>query len=208
MFTGIVEERGEVLALDLADEGADARLTVRGPKVTSDVHHGDSIAVSGVCLTVVASGDGTFTADLMHETLERTSAKDWAPGAAVNLERSVPAGGRLGGHVVQGHVDGVGTVIARTEHPGYDEFRIAVPGTLARYLAPKGAVAVDGISLTVIDVVDTATGRRIHARHHSGDQIGHHPRRSAARPRGQHRGRRAGEIRRTAADVQFSRRNT
>ncbi len=158
MFTGIVEERGEIVALELGPGGADARLVVRGPKVTQDARHGDSIAVSGVCLTVVDSGDGTFTADVMAETLERTSAKSWKPGATVNLERSVTPSTRLGGHLVQGHVDGVGTIVARIEHSGYDEVRVGVPGELARYIAGKGAVAVDGISLTVIDVVDSPTG--------------------------------------------------
>lgn len=158
MFTGIVEERGEVLALELAPGGADARLTVRGPLVTQDVRRGDSIAVSGVCLTVVESGNGTFTADVMAETLARTSARGWTCGRPVNLERSVTPTTRLGGHVVQGHVDGVGTVVARTAHPGYDEFTISVGPELAKYIAGKGAVAVDGISLTVIQVQDSATG--------------------------------------------------
>jgi riboflavin synthase len=158
MFTGIVEERGEVVALELAPDGADARVTVRGPVVTQDVRHGDSIAVSGVCLTVVASDGGTFTADVMAETLLRTSARDWAPGRPVNLERSVTPTTRLGGHVVQGHVDGVGTVVARVPHDGYDEFSIAVDTTLAPYIAGKGAVAVDGISLTVIEVTDSPDG--------------------------------------------------
>ncbi|SDP05523.1 riboflavin synthase alpha chain [Nakamurella panacisegetis] len=158
MFTGIVQERGEVVALDLAPDGADARVTVRGPLVTQDVQHGESIAVSGVCLTVVASHEDTFTADVMAETLLRTSAKEWAPGRAVNLERSVTPTTRLGGHVVQGHVDGIGTIVARVPHDGYDEFSISVGKDLARYIASKGAVAVDGISLTVIDVNDSPTG--------------------------------------------------
>lgn len=158
MFTGIVEERGEVVALELAPDGADARVTVRGPVVTADVRHGDSIAVSGVCLTVVAADGGTFTADVMAETLLRTSARDWAPGRPVNLERSVTPATRLGGHVVQGHVDGVGTVVARVPHEGYDEFSIAVGKQLAPYIASKGSVAVDGISLTVIDVTDSDDG--------------------------------------------------
>ena len=158
MFTGIIEERGEVLALEVAPDGADARVTVRGPLVTSDVRHGDSIAVSGVCLTVVDSDDDRFTAQMMAETLERTSARTWSAGSPVNLERSLTPTARMGGHVVQGHVDGVGTLVARTAHSGYDELRIAVPAELARYLAGKGAVAVDGISLTVIEVADTATG--------------------------------------------------
>lgn len=158
MFTGIVEERGEVVALELAPDGADARVTVRGPIVTRDVHHGDSIAVSGICLTVVATEAGTFTAEVMAETLQRTSAKEWAPGRPVNLERSVTPLTRLGGHVVQGHVDGVGTIVSRIPHKGYDELSISVGRELARYLAGKGAVAVDGISLTVIDVRDTQEG--------------------------------------------------
>ncbi len=158
MFTGIVEERGEVLALHLGPDGADARVTVRGPVVTQDVRHGDSIAVSGVCLTVVASSGGTFTADVMSETLLRTSAKDWAPGRPVNLERSVTPVTRLGGHVVQGHVDGIGTIVSRVPHEGYDEFSISVGKELARYVAEKGAIAVDGISLTVIDVQDSPDG--------------------------------------------------
>jgi riboflavin synthase len=149
MFTGIVEERGEVVALDLAPDGADARVTVRGPLVTQDVKHGESIAVSGVCLTVVASSGGTFTADVMAETLLRTSAKEWSPGRPVNLERSVTPTTRLGGHLVQGHIDGVGTVVSKVPHEGWDEFGISVG---------KGSVAVDGISLTVIDVTDSPTG--------------------------------------------------
>lgn len=158
MFTGIVEEQGTVTALEHVDGGAAARVTVHGPVVTSDVGHGDSIAVSGVCLTVVDSADGSFTADVMAETLLRTTAGAWTPGGRVNLERSVTPTTRLGGHVVQGHVDGTGTLVARTEHAAYDEIRIAVGHDLARYIAGKGAIAVDGVSLTVIDVVDNADG--------------------------------------------------
>ena len=161
MFTGIVEELGEITELtleDSADGSRDARVSVHGPKVTADVAAGDSIAVDGVCLTVVGSADGTFTAEMMAETLARTTAGAWSPGTRVNLERSVTPTTRLGGHLVQGHVDGVGTVTAHTAHPGYDEVAIIVPAALGRYLAPKGAVAVDGISLTVIDVTDGADG--------------------------------------------------
>jgi riboflavin synthase len=122
------------------------------------VRHGDSIAVSGVCLTVVASHDGTFTADVMAETLLRTSAKEWSPGRPVNLERSVTPSTRLGGHLVQGHIDGVGTVVGRVPHAGYDELSVSVGHDLARYIAGKGAIAVDGISLTVIDVNDSPLG--------------------------------------------------
>lgn len=163
MFTGIVEELGEVTAVEVAADGSDARVTVRGATVTSDVRHGDSIAVDGVCLTVVASGGGTFTAELMAETLARTTAKRWSPGARVNLERSVTPASRLGGHLVQGHVDGVGTVTAHVKNDGYDDVSVAVPRSLGRYIAPKGAVAIDGISLTVIDVTDTGTGAATNA---------------------------------------------
>jgi riboflavin synthase len=158
MFTGIVEELGEVVALELAPDSSDATVTVRGPKVTGDVSHGDSIAVSGICLTVVGSGDGQFAAQLMHETLQRTTATSWSPGVPVNLERSVTPATRLGGHLVQGHVDGIGTVLSRTPHPGYDQLTIRVPADLGRYLTGKGAVAVDGVSLTVIDVTDEPEG--------------------------------------------------
>ena len=164
MFTGIVEERGRVVDLRLADEGHDpgvagsARLTVHGPTVASDAGHGDSIAVSGVCLTVVDRSADTFTVDVMAETLRRSTIGRLRAGDEVNLERSVTASTRLGGHIVQGHVDGTGTLTVRTPHPGYDEIRIAVGADLARYLAPKGAIAVDGVSLTVIDVIDTRDG--------------------------------------------------
>ncbi|WP_420124314.1 riboflavin synthase [Nakamurella sp.] len=163
MFTGIVEERGRIVDvhLDGSDAGTapgSARLTVHGPKVTSDVGHGDSIAVSGVCLTVVERDGDTFTVDVMAETLRRTTVGALAAGDEVNLERSVTPTTRLGGHIVQGHVDGTGTVVRRTEHPAYDEIRIRTSAELGRYLAAKGSVAVDGISLTVIDVVDLDGG--------------------------------------------------
>lgn len=155
MFTGIVEELGEVVSVRIAPDGADAVVSVRGPVVTADVRTGDSIAVSGVCLTVTSLDDDTFSADVMRETLSRTTAASWRPGSRVNLERSVTPATRLGGHLVQGHVDGVGTVTGSVTHPGYDELTIRVPAALGRYLAGKGAVAVDGVSLTVIDVADT-----------------------------------------------------
>ena len=162
MFTGIVEDRGRVVDLQVSDEGAGtagaASLTVRGPTVSSDAAHGDSIAVSGVCLTVVGRSADTFTVDVMAETLRRSTIGGLRAGDEVNLERSVTASTRLGGHIVQGHVDGTGTLTVRTPHPGYDEIRIAVDSELARYLAPKGAIAVDGVSLTVIDVTDTQDG--------------------------------------------------
>jgi riboflavin synthase len=158
MFTGIVEEVGTVVTLDLAPDGSpdgDARMTLRGPLVTSDTRHGDSIAVSGVCLTVAElPGDGTFVVDVMPESLRRTALGDLAPGAPVNLERAVRADARLGGHVVQGHVDGVGTVRRRDPGPRWDEVEIALDPALARYVAEKGSVAVAGVSLTVTAVGD------------------------------------------------------
>ncbi len=167
MFTGIVEEVGTVVALDRALDRAagggpggdraagDARLVVRGPRVVSDAGLGDSIAVSGVCLTVTdLPGDGTFAVDVMPETLRRTALGDLAPGAPVNLERAVRADARLGGHVVQGHVDGVGTVRRRTPGPRWDEVEVALDPALARYVAEKGSVAVAGVSLTVTAVGD------------------------------------------------------
>lgn len=158
MFTGIVEEVGTVVALDLAPDGSpdgDARMTLRGPLVTSDAGHGDSIAVSGVCLTVAElPGDGTFVVDVMPESLRRTALGDLVPGAPVNLERAVRADARLGGHVVQGHVDGVGTVRRRDPGPRWDEVEIALDPALARYVAEKGSVAVAGVSLTVTAVGD------------------------------------------------------
>ena len=148
MFTGIVEELGEVVALDERD--GSARLAVRGPGVTSDAARGDSIAVNGVCLTVTSlPGDGVFTADVMGETLRRTGLGGLAPGDPVNLERPLRFDGRLDGHLVQGHVDGTGTITARTPHPDWEVVRIAVPGQLFRYVIEKGSVAVDGVSLTV-----------------------------------------------------------
>ena len=147
MFTGIVEERGEVVAVD-RHAGA-ATVTVRGPLVTADAGHGDSIAVNGVCLTVTAAAGGTFTADVMAETLSRTALGALAPGSPVNLERPLRLGGRLGGHLVQGHVDGVAAIVSRSPAEHWDVMRIAIPPGLARYIVHKGSVAVDGVSLTV-----------------------------------------------------------
>ncbi|MFM8599305.1 MAG: riboflavin synthase [Mycobacterium sp.] len=148
MFTGIVEELGEVVALE--DLGDSARLTIRGPLVTSDTRHGDSIAVNGVCLTVVeVIGDGRFTADVMAETLNRSSLAGLAAGGPVNLERAAPVNGRLGGHIVQGHVDGTGEVISRTPSPNWEVVRLSLPPSLSRYVVEKGSITVDGVSLTV-----------------------------------------------------------
>jgi riboflavin synthase len=161
VFTGIVEEIGEVLDLRRTDDVV--VVTVRGPTVTSDARPGDSIAVNGVCLTVTGlvarPADDTlpeaFRVELVPETLARSSFADVAPGTRVNLERAVAVGGRLGGHIVQGHVDGVGTLLSREpdarSNPGArsDELRFALPSGLARYVVEKGSITVDGVSLTV-----------------------------------------------------------
>jgi riboflavin synthase len=151
MYTGIVEELGEVVAVERLP-GA-ARIAIRGPLVTSDASPGDSLSINGVCLTVTGTQDGTFTADVMLETLNRSSLGALRPGARVNLERSMRLDGRLGGHLVQGHVDGTGTIISRSPAEHWDVVRIALPAGLSRYVVEKGSVSVDGVSLTV-----TATG--------------------------------------------------
>ena len=148
MFTGIVEELGELVSRDELTDAA--RLVIEGPTVTSDARHGDSIAVNGVCLTVVeVLPGGRFSADVMHETLQRSSLDKLAPGSRVNLERAASVGSRLGGHIVQGHVDGTGAVVARTPAEHWEVVRIALPRQLARYVVHKGSITVDGISLTV-----------------------------------------------------------
>lgn len=149
MFTGIVEELGTVVSL--TDQGDAVRLTVHGPLVTSDAREGDSIAVDGCCLTVVSHEDGSFTADVMHETLTRTALGAFEPGTRVNLERAVTPTTRLGGHIVQGHVDGTGTVVSRTPSEHWELVEVSLPQEMARYLVPKGSITVDGISLTVVD---------------------------------------------------------
>ena len=157
MFTGIIEEIGSIQRIEHGD--GDARLVVRGPLVTSDARLGDSIAVSGVCLTVTdLPGDGTFGADVMPESLRRTALGDLAPGSTVNLERALAVGGRYGGHVVQGHVDGVGAILHRTPGPRWDDVEIGLDPELARYVAEKGSISVSGISLTVTHVGDDSFG--------------------------------------------------
>jgi riboflavin synthase len=150
VFTGIVEELGEVVAVDPQSDAV--RLTVRGPLVVSDATNGASIAVNGVCLTVVERTDDTFTADVMAETLQRTSLGSLRPGSSVNLERPVTLADRLGGHLVQGHVDGTGQLLDRTPGERWEVVRVSVPPTLARYVVEKGSVTVDGVSLTVVAV--------------------------------------------------------
>jgi riboflavin synthase len=147
MFTGIVEELGEVVGVEPLQDAS--RLTVRGPRVTSDARHGDSISVNGVCLTVVDSTAEAFTADVMAETLHRSSLSSVGVGSRVNLERAVRAADRLGGHVVQGHVDGTGTIAAVRAEEHWTVVRVTLPPELTRYVVEKGSIAVDGVSLTV-----------------------------------------------------------
>ncbi len=149
MFTGIVEELGEVAAIETLGDAS--RFRLRGPLVTEGAGHGDSIAVNGVCLTVVEFGDGEFTADVMDETLKRSSLGALEVGSRVNLERPMAVGGRLGGHIVQGHVDGTGTVLARTPSENWEIVKIALPADLSRYVVEKGSITVDGVSLTVVE---------------------------------------------------------
>ena len=154
MFTGIVEELGRVVRLETVEDSA--RLTVEAPTVTQDVNLGDSVSVNGCCLTVTAVHGSTFTADLMAETLTRTTMGSQAPGDPVNLERALRASDRLGGHIVQGHVDATAEVLDHHRGEHWDLLRIGLPQEIARYVAVKGSVALDGVSLTVVDVVDAS----------------------------------------------------
>jgi riboflavin synthase len=148
MFTGIVEELGEVTGRDVLADAA--RLTIRGAVVTADASHGDSIAVNGVCLTVAELlPDGRFTADVMAESLNRSNLGELQVGSQVNLERAAAVNSRLGGHIVQGHVDGTGQIVARTPSEHWEVVRIEIPAEVARYVVEKGSITVDGISLTV-----------------------------------------------------------
>jgi riboflavin synthase len=150
MFTGIVEELGTVTAV--LDQGDAIRLTVRATTALEGTALGDSISVNGCCLTVAALQDDTWTADLMQETLDKTSLAGVMPGDQVNLERAMTADQRLGGHLVQGHVDGVGAVVRRSPSEHWDVVEVSLPPELARYVVPKGSICVDGVSLTVVDV--------------------------------------------------------
>jgi riboflavin synthase len=149
MFTGIVEELGEIIEIE--PDGDAARLTVRGPLVAQDAVSGASIAVNGVCLTVTEVKDDAFAADVMHETLRRSSLGALRPGSRVNLERSVRPVDRLGGHLVQGHVDGVGEILAREPGERWEVVTISLPAELSRYVVEKGSIAVDGTSLTIVE---------------------------------------------------------
>jgi len=152
MFTGIVEELGEVVRLDWYGEGA--VLAVRGAAVTTDARHGDSISVSGVCLTVTSVDGDVFAADVMKETFDRSALAGVVVGERVNLERAATPSTHLGGHIVQGHVDGVGAVLSRVSGDRWDDVRVALPPELNRYVVEKGSICVDGISLTVVSVDD------------------------------------------------------
>ena len=147
MFTGLVEEIGVVEELKLLDDAV--RIAVRAPKVTEDAAPGDSIAVDGVCLTVVDNANGTFTADVMRETMDRSRLSTYEAGSEVNLERALAAGQRMGGHIVQGHVDGVAEVVSRTPSEHWEVVRFTLPRHLDRYVVEKGSIAVNGTSLTV-----------------------------------------------------------
>ena len=158
MFTGIVEELGTVEAVE--EQGDAIRLSIRAATVLEDAGLGDSIAVNGCCLTVSQLEPGTtvdggvWTADVMQETLDKTSLAGIKPGDRVNLERAVTADKRLGGHIVQGHVDGVGTIIARTPSEHWELVEIGLPDGLGKYLVDKGSITVDGVSLTVVEAND------------------------------------------------------
>ncbi|MBZ6371681.1 MAG: riboflavin synthase [Microbacterium hominis] len=147
MFTGIIEERGTVTAV--APSGDGVRLTVQGPLVVSDAHQGDSIAVSGVCLTVVDQGEDWFTADVMRQSLDMSTLGALTPGSPVNLERAVATHTRLGGHIVQGHVDGTGEVLEVRPGAQWQVIRFRMPRELAPLVVDKGSITVEGVSLTV-----------------------------------------------------------
>jgi riboflavin synthase len=152
MFTGIVEELGTVAGVE--DQGDAIRLTIHAEHVLADAGLGDSISVNGCCLTVAERNGDTWTADVMQETLDKTSLAGVRPGDRVNLERAVTPTTRLGGHIVQGHVDGVGTVVSRTPSEHWEVVDVSMPPQLARYLVDKGSVTVDGVSLTVVEARD------------------------------------------------------
>jgi len=152
VFTGIVEELGRVVANEPMEQAC--RLTIEGTAITGDAGLGDSIAVNGVCLTVMALDANTFSADVMNETLKRSSLADLRAGSRVNLERAMSVGDRLGGHIVQGHVDGVGIVTSRRSTPNWDLVTIDIPKELQRYVVEKGSVTLDGVSLTAAELTD------------------------------------------------------
>lgn len=147
MFTGLIEEIGEIVACEPV--GNSLRLTVRGPKVTSDAAHGDSIQVSGVCLTVIGISNNEFSADVMQQSINMSTLGTLAVGDRVNLERAARVDSRLGGHIVQGHVDGTATLLAVTQQDNWRTLRFSLAPELAPYLVDKGSVTLAGVSLTV-----------------------------------------------------------
>ena len=153
VFTGIVEEVGTVTAVDRGRHSA--VLTIRAERVLEDARVGDSIAVNGICLTVTGRTAGSFTADVMHETLDRSSLAGLKPGTEVNLERAMAAGGRFGGHIVSGHIDGTGTIASQKREDNAVWVKVKTPAPLLRYIVEKGSIAIDGVSLTVAAVTDT-----------------------------------------------------
>ena len=155
MFTGIIAEQGRVLSVE-RDGETSATLRLHAPGSTEGLALGGSVAVNGVCLTATEIKGTEFSVDVMGETLVRSTIGELAPGDSVNLERCVPAGGRLDGHVVQGHVDGVGVLLEREALGNWERLRFGVPANLARYIAEKGSIAIDGVSLTVTAVSDAA----------------------------------------------------
>ncbi|MET3963719.1 riboflavin synthase [Marmoricola sp. OAE513] len=154
MFTGIIEELGVVSGIEPLHEAV--RLSIQGPEVATGAKLGDSIAVNGVCLTVVTNKRGVFTADVMLQTLANTALGGLKRGSKVNLERAVTPATRLGGHIVQGHVDGTGEIVSRTPSEHWELVTISLPAELDKYLVAKGSITVDGISLTVADLDDSA----------------------------------------------------
>ena len=150
MFTGLIEEKGDIIAIETLPDAA--RFTIRGSKVLNDAQHGDSICVSGVCLTVIEQTPNSFTADVMEQTLAMSTMRGASVGLAVNLERAARAGDRLGGHIVQGHVDGTATVISITPSQDWTVIRFSLDGEHAPLLVDKGSITVDGVSLTVSNI--------------------------------------------------------
>jgi riboflavin synthase len=147
MFTGIVESMGTITAVD--DSGAQSHITIASPGFGEDLQHGESVAVNGVCLTVARREEGSWIADVMRITRETTTLGAARPGQRVNLERALRADGRMGGHIVQGHVDGVATLVRRDSAPEWDDLAFTVPDDVARYVVRKGSICLDGVSLTV-----------------------------------------------------------
>jgi riboflavin synthase len=147
MFTGIVESMGTITSVD--ESGSQAKITISSPGFGDDLQHGESVAVSGVCLTVAQNASGSWVADIMRVTRETTTLGEAAPGRRVNLERALRADGRMGGHIVQGHVDGVATLVRRDSAAEWDDLTFSVPADVARYVVTKGSICLDGVSLTV-----------------------------------------------------------